>query len=81
MEKKAKERFFSVELKSRVNLKNVSLTNSGHENVLVEGTIGELLRAEFTEGIVLEVVGDKGTLRINITPQEIGTKEKHKIEV
>ena len=81
MEKKAKERFFSVELKSRVNLKNVSLTNSGHENVLVEGTIGELLRAEFTEGIVLEVVGDKGILRINITPEEIGTKEKHKIEV
>jgi hypothetical protein len=29
-----------------------------------------------TEGIVLEVVGDKGILRINLTPDEIKQKEK-----
>ena len=39
MEKISKERFFSVELKSKVNLKNVTLSNGSHENVLVEGTI------------------------------------------
>ena len=42
------ERFFSVELKSKVNLKNVTITNGGHENVLVEGTIGNLQQAVFT---------------------------------
>ena len=71
MEKIMKERFFSVELKSKVNLKNVTLTNGSHENVLVEGTIGELQRAEFAEGIILEVVGDKGVLRINLSQNEI----------
>ena len=47
----SKERFFSVELKSKVSLKNVTMTNGGHENVLVEGTIGNLQQAGFTEGL------------------------------
>jgi hypothetical protein len=75
------ERFFSVELKSKFNLKNVSLTNEGQENVLVEGSIGELQRAEFSEGVVLEVVGDKGVLRINLSPDDIKQKEKQMEEL
>jgi hypothetical protein len=71
MENKSKERFFSVELKSKVNLKNVTMTNGGHENVLVEGSIGELKRAEFADGVVLVVVGDQGILRVNLTQDEI----------
>ena len=74
------ERFFSVELKSKANLKNVTLTNGGNENVLVEGSIGELLRAEFSEGIILEVVGDKGVLRINLSLDDIKQKEKQEKE-
>jgi len=74
------ERFFSVELKSKVNLKNVTLTNGSQENVLVEGSIGELQRAEFSEGIILEVVGDKGVLRINLSPEDIKQKEKQERE-
>ena len=81
MEKISKERFFSVELKSKVNLKNITLTNGGHENVLVEGTIGELLHAGFAEGIILEIVGDKGVLRINLSQDEIKRKEKQEMEV
>ena len=69
------ERFFSVELKSKVNLRNITLSNSEQENVLVEGSIGELLRAEFSEGVILEVVGDKGVLRINLSPDDIKQRE------
>jgi hypothetical protein len=76
MEKTLKERFFSVELKSKVNLKNVTVSNGNHENVLVEGTIGQLLRADFAEDVILEIVGDKGVLRINLTQDEIKTKAK-----
>jgi hypothetical protein len=65
------ERFFSVELKSKANLKNVTLTNGGHDNVLVEGTLGELVQAGFAEGVILEVVGSKGVLRINLGEEEI----------
>jgi hypothetical protein len=81
MEKTSKERFFSVELKSKVNLKNITLTNGGHENVLVEGTIGELQHAGFAEGVILEIVGDKGVLRINLSQDEIRSKEKQEMEV
>lgn len=66
-----KERFFSVELKSKVSLKNVTLSNGNHENVLVEGSIGKLQRAEFAEGVILQIVGDKGVLRVNLEESEI----------
>jgi len=81
MEKVLNERCFSIELKSKVNLKNITLTNGGHENVLIEGTLGQLQRAEFAEGIILEVVGDKGVLRINLSQNEIKTKEATTKEV
>ena len=74
------ERFFSVELKSKVSLKNITLTNGVQENVLVEGSIGELQRAEFSEGIILEVVGDKGVLRINLSLDDIKQKENQEKE-
>ena len=80
MDQKIKERFFSVELKSRVNLKNVTLTNGSHENVLVEGTIGQLQSAEFAEDVILEVVGSKGVLRINLCQDEI-KKKRNQAEV
>jgi len=66
-----KERVFSVELKSKRNLKNVTLTNGSSDSVLVEGTIGELVQATFAEGIILEVVGKKGILRIDLGEDEI----------
>jgi hypothetical protein len=66
-----KERFFSIELKSKVYLKNVTLTNGSRDSVLVEGTIGELTQATFAEGIILEIAGNKGTLRINLKEDEL----------
>ncbi len=76
-----KERFFSVELKSKVCLKNVTLSNNGPENVLLEGTIGQLQRAEFAENLILEVVGDKGVLRINLSQNDISKNPYQKEEV
>ncbi len=68
-----KERFFSIELESKANLKNVTLTNGSSDSVLVEGTIGELEGATFAEDVILEIVGKKGTLRINLKPNELKT--------
>ncbi len=70
------ERSFSIELNSRLNLKNVSLNDSFHENVLLEGTIGELEHATFTDDTILEIVGKKGILRVDLTPNEIRTFKK-----
>jgi len=66
-----KERVFSVELKSKRNLKNITLTSGSSDNVLVEGTIGELLYATFKEGIILEVIGKNGVLRVDLQENEI----------
>ena len=77
-----KERFFSIELKSKANLKNVAIANGSHDSVLVEGTIGELVQATFAEDIILEVIGKKGTLRINLGEDEIKkAMQKNQTEV
>ena len=70
------ERFFSVELKSRANLTNITLANGTKDNVLVEGTIGELVKAVFVENMILEIVGKKGTLRINLKAKELKPPKK-----
>jgi hypothetical protein len=67
----SKERFFSIELTSKNHLKNVTLTNGSYDNVLVEGTIGELVAATFAEDEILEVTGKKGVLRINLAQTDI----------
>ena len=69
-----KERSFSVELKSKANLKNITLNNDVQENAVIEGTIGKLEHAGFVEDTVLEVTGRKGVLRIDISENEIKRK-------
>lgn len=76
-----KERVFSVELKSKRNLKNVTLNNGSNDSVLIEGTIGELVQATFAEGVVLEVVGKNGVLRLDLGEGDISrTSEQEKTE-
>lgn len=67
----SKERVFSVELRSKRNLKNLTLTNGGSDSVLLEGTLGKLIQATFTEGIILEIIGENGVLRVDLAEEEI----------
>ena len=66
-----KDRSFSVELSSRANLKNMKMANGNPEPVLIEGTIGALHHARFLEGVIFEVVGSCGTIRIDLQQQEV----------
>ena len=78
----SKERFFSVELKSKNDLKNITLVNDSNDSVLVEGTIGELVQATFAEGVVLEVVGKNGVLRLDLGEDDIKrTSNQEQMEV
>lgn len=71
------ERSFSIELKTKQNLKNVILNSSPAENNLIEGTIGKLENAGFVSEDILEIVGSTGILRVNIAKQEItGAKQQ-----
>ncbi len=71
MQQTNNESSFSIELKSKEFIKTINLVNGSSESVLVEGTIGQFQRAEVTEGIVLEITGKKGTLRIDLSPEQI----------
>jgi len=60
---------FTIELKSKKDVKNVSLDNG--EKVLIEGSIGTLIRARFLEDLILEVTGSSGELRIDLAKREL----------
>ena len=60
---------FTIELKSKKDVKNVSL--DGGEKVLIEGCIGTLVRARFIEDLILEVTGSSGELRIDLAMRDL----------
>ena len=73
-----KERFFSIELNSKNQIKTISMTKDGQkETALIEGSIGTFVEATFNEGVILEVIGTKGTLRLDLHTDEIKTNSKN----
>jgi hypothetical protein len=65
-----KERVFTVELNSRSDMKNLIVQNRA-QHVLMEGTIGILKHAEFVEDTVLELIGTRGVLRLDLTREDL----------
>jgi hypothetical protein len=70
-ENKTKERSFTLELKSRKNLKNINVNNGSQESVLIEGNLGKLEHACFVADDILEIVGQAGVLRVNLEEKEL----------
>lgn len=68
---KAAEHMFSIELKSKDHVKSLALANQVENNVLIEGFLGELETLCFTDGVMLEIHGSKGTLRMDFTEKEL----------
>jgi hypothetical protein len=68
-----KERVFSVDLKSRSAIKTVSLGNGWRDGVLIEGALGTLQSVGFLEGMILELIGTNGVLRVDLTREELLT--------
>jgi hypothetical protein len=60
---------FTIELKSKSDVKNVSL--DGDEHIFIEGSLGSFKRAQFVEDLVLEVIGSNGELRIDLTSRDL----------
>jgi hypothetical protein len=61
---------FSVEMKSKHHVKNISISDEAHDRVLFEGNLGELLELSL-EGNVLELVGVNGVLRVGLTKKQL----------
>ncbi len=58
------KRMFTIELRSKSDVKNLSL--DGDENIFIEGSLGILKRAQFVEDLVLEIIGSNGVLRVDL---------------
>ena len=65
------EHTFTVELKSKEYVQNISISDQTHDLVLFEGNLGKLLELSLVEGDVLEFVGVNGVLRIAITKGQL----------
>ncbi len=65
------EHMFSIQLKSKEYLKSVALPNDEEGNILIEGFLGTLESASLTEGVMLEINGAKGSLRMDFTEEEL----------
>ena len=70
MNPKGKENGFSVEMKSRDGIDAISFSENTH-GVLIEGTLGELEELGMFEEAVLIVEGTKGTLRVDLTSDDL----------
>ncbi len=71
MDDRCKEHSFSIELKSKEYIKNITLTNKIQNGILLEGSLGELKEFSLIEGRVIELIGENGTLRLDICEDEI----------
>jgi hypothetical protein len=72
MKRRMEEHSFSIEMKSRNSLSHISLSDRSSEPVLIQGELGGLEEVYLQEGVTLEVRGGKGTLRLDISREELG---------
>ena len=57
---------FSLEVDSKLHVKNVTISDEAHGRVLFEGSLGKLEELSLIDGVVLEIRGAHGTLRVEI---------------
>jgi len=60
-----------VEIKQRRYVKNITISDQGWDQVLFEGNIGQLVEASMDDHMVLEVRGENGILRVDLTLDEL----------
>lgn len=74
MNKKISELSFSVELNSNDRVRLTSLNGS---KTAIEGSLGSLRELSLVEGVFLEIKGRYGTLRVDLTEEELRKLLKH----
>ena len=57
---------FSVEMKSKKHVRNISISDQAHDRVLFDGDLGRLSEVSIIDSSSLEMVGVNGVLRIEI---------------
>jgi hypothetical protein len=68
---KKTEHSFSIELKSEQCVRRMSFLDKETGFVFFEGFLGELRNVAMVEGVMLEIEGENGVLKLDITRQEM----------
>jgi len=71
MGKRVKEHAFSIEMKSERSVRKMAFFDQENDHVFFEGYLGELRNVSMIEGVLLEVEGINGVLRLDITQREM----------
>jgi hypothetical protein len=58
---------FSVDLKSKKHVKNISISDEAYDRVLFEGDLGCLVSLSLLDGRMLELEGENGVLRTTMS--------------
>jgi len=74
MERSKKKGFFSIEMASKKDLVNVSISDKSYERVLIEGFLGKFTEIEMIENALIQFKGANGVLRVDICKDELWTK-------
>lgn len=62
---------FSIEMVSKDHMTKVSVCNEPKKEVIFEGELGDIASVELIEGLMLEITGDNGVIRLDITEVEL----------
>jgi len=62
---------FSVEIRSRADVRHMTMSNGTPDHVFFEGNLGELEELSLVEDAVLEFRGENGVLRLDISRNEL----------
>jgi len=80
MTKKVDKHSFSVEMNSEHCVRRMSFLDKENGQVFFEGFLGELKNVATVEGLMLEITGENGILRVDISQEEmekyLGSKKK-----
>ena len=62
---------FSIEMKSKKYVKNITISDRTIDRVVFEGDLGELESLTLVDDYVLEFIGANGVLRLTVTEQQL----------
>ena len=62
---------FSIEMKSKKYVKNITISDRTNDRVVFEGDLGALESLTLVDDYVLEFIGANGVLRLAVTEQQL----------
>jgi hypothetical protein len=62
---------FSIEMASKTHLYKIEVSDGPKEQVLIEGKLGRDISVELIEGIMLQITGENGVFRIDLSEGDL----------